>query len=215
MEKGLTVRFKHEYNTWRMMIKRCYDVTHNGFEWYGLEFIKVHRSWRYSFEQFLKDMGPRPKGDYQLDRLDGDYGYCKWNCAWVTRRQNLLNRISTVWHRCPWTGQKMCEADLCKKYGVDTQLFRTRLKCGWTIQRAIWEPPQAGRRPIRILVDPFDGEELTVGKLAAKYGIHRETLHARLGKLGWSLKAALTNADGRQNKALRERNQRDREVVAA
>ena len=48
-----------------------------------------------SYDQFFKDMGPRPTG-LTLERLDTNKGYSPGNCAWVTMRNNLNNRRNTA-----------------------------------------------------------------------------------------------------------------------
>jgi len=43
------------------------------------------------FWNFLEDMGERPK-DGSLDRSNNMLGYSKENCAWVTKKEQALNR---------------------------------------------------------------------------------------------------------------------------
>lgn len=91
-------KWSPEYFSWMGMRQRCLNPNTKGYENYGGRGITVCAHWRDSFEQFLADMGPRPKGK-TLDRRDNDKGYwcplcCQpiGNCHWATWREQLLNR---------------------------------------------------------------------------------------------------------------------------
>src|SRR5438270_781676 len=49
------------YMTWECMWQRCTNSNHNAYKHYGGRGIKICKRWR-KFENFLKDMGERPKG---------------------------------------------------------------------------------------------------------------------------------------------------------
>jgi len=80
------------YNTWWNMIGRCYLPFAPGFENYGGRGIIVSDEW-HNFKNFIHDMGNRPKNK-TLDRLDNDGNYCKDNCVWSNRSDQMLNRRS-------------------------------------------------------------------------------------------------------------------------
>ena len=95
-EKLSLRRWKHgmsqslTYVSWYGMIKRCEDPHHRSYPNYGGRGIKVCERW-HSFENFLADMGERPKGT-TLDRIDNNGNYCPGNCKWSTFLEQQRNK---------------------------------------------------------------------------------------------------------------------------
>lgn len=89
--------FKHglkntpEYTSYRGMLNRCYQKKHRSYYRYGGRGIGVCPQWRHDFLQFLKDMGPRPKG-LSLDRINNEGNYEPNNCRWATAVEQARNR---------------------------------------------------------------------------------------------------------------------------
>lgn len=79
------------YNSWRSMIQRCQNDLHISFEYYKKRGIKVCDRWLDSFQNFLDDMGERPKG-MTLDRINNDGNYEPGNCKWSTPKEQANNR---------------------------------------------------------------------------------------------------------------------------
>jgi hypothetical protein len=79
--------------------------------------------WRDSFDAFLADMGERPVGT-TLERKDSRKNYEPGNCAWVTPRQQNLNKRSTVWVELD--GENMPLALAAERLGLTYGVARER-----------------------------------------------------------------------------------------
>jgi hypothetical protein len=78
------------YWVWADMNQRCRNPNHRQYANYGGRGIYVCDDWK-SFENFKKDMWPRPQ-NHHIDRINNDDGYKKDNCRWATSQENNLNK---------------------------------------------------------------------------------------------------------------------------
>ena len=101
-------RYRPEYSVWCNIKARCYNKECEKFPNYGGRDIKVCDRWLNSFENFLEDMGERPKGvGYSIERRDVNGDYYPDNCLWInsnsvqcfnqTRTGVIWIKASSIW----------------------------------------------------------------------------------------------------------------------
>jgi hypothetical protein len=79
------------YNTWNAMKSRCYNSNNPRYQDYGGRGIEICDRWRYSFENFINDMGIKPIG-HSIDRIDVNGSYEPSNCKWATGKEQNSNK---------------------------------------------------------------------------------------------------------------------------
>ena len=81
------------HDSWRSMKSRCNNPQVINYSYYGGKGITYDPRWE-QFEEFLKDMGERPKG-MTLDRFpDPNGNYFKENCRWASKSSQTRNSKS-------------------------------------------------------------------------------------------------------------------------
>lgn len=128
-----------EYRSWKHMRDRCRAPTNKDYRLYGARGIAVCERWG-DFENFYADMGPRPKG-LTLERLNNDHDYSPTNCRWMPPSVQNRNKRNNVWVEL--RGERMVFEDACRHIGANPRTIRSRLKSGWSMERALETPVAA------------------------------------------------------------------------
>ena len=81
-----------EYSAWTALKQRCLNTKDKAYPAYGGRGITVSEDWVNSFENFYRDMGPKPNASLSLDRIDNDKGYSAENCRWADKATQTKNR---------------------------------------------------------------------------------------------------------------------------
>lgn len=125
-----------EWKAWTGMRVRCARVKGNRYHRYGGRGISVCKRWL-NFQNFLSDMGQRPTG-CSLDRINNDGNYEPSNCRWATRSEQARNRRNNR-HVIAFGKSKLL-VEWSEEYGIGLQKLWSRLKKGWTPERALTQP---------------------------------------------------------------------------
>jgi hypothetical protein len=126
------------YEIWAGMIARCHRVNDSEhYARYGARGITVCDRWRYSFENFLADMGVRPDG-LSIERVDNDKGYSPENCVWATKVEQQRNRRSCRDISVNGVTKKVHK--WAEETGMTSKQIGDRLRAGWTPEDAVGVP---------------------------------------------------------------------------
>jgi hypothetical protein len=124
-----------EYRAWSHAKGRCYNPADEKYPQYGGRGIQMSEAWRASFDQFYRDMGPRPPGT-TLDRRDVNGHYEPGNCRWATAFEQMNNTQRCV--HVNWGGARMTLKQAATAAGVPYKSLHRRMKYyGQTLEAAV------------------------------------------------------------------------------
>jgi hypothetical protein len=131
------------YTSWCCLKARCDRPTNPGYENYGGRGITYCERWQV-FENFLADMGERPKG-MTLDRIDTNGNYEPDNCRWATTHEQACNRRYLGRKDgliLEYNGESMHLLEAARRFGINRQTIKNRLNRGWSVERALTTRPR-------------------------------------------------------------------------
>ncbi len=72
------------------MRNRCHNPNQENYRFYGARGISVCEEWMSGITAFLHDMESSwPGHGYEIDRIDVNGDYCKKNCRWIKKSENI------------------------------------------------------------------------------------------------------------------------------
>lgn len=125
------------YLIWYEVKRRCRNKNTIGYKRYGGRGITYDPKWE-TFEGFAEDMREGYADNLSIDRIDNNKGYSKENCKWSTKKEQAMNRNTTVIFK----GECMEDASkrLTNGNGRTSSLVSCRIKRGWSIEDAFTKP---------------------------------------------------------------------------
>ena len=124
-------RYTGIYGSWYAMKQRCGNPNHKAYKNYGGRGITYDPKWE-KFENFKKDMEEGHKRGITLDRIDNNGNYCKENCRWATRKQQMNNTRNTV--ILEYKGQKKTLREWADEMDIPEGTFRSRYYRGMSLE---------------------------------------------------------------------------------
>lgn len=137
--KGITHGMSNTptYTSYHAMVKRCNNPNDPAYPNYGGRGVTVCDRWLERFENFLEDMGNRPK-DTSIDRINNEKGYSKENCRWSNRTEQQNNTRSN--RKISYKGRDYSVKEVSEKTGIGISSIRSRIQLGWTDEEIITIP---------------------------------------------------------------------------
>lgn len=89
------LRYTPEFYVWSSMKDRCRNPNCRKFKFYGARGVCVTPEWE-KFENFYRDMGPRPSSAHSIERMDSNGNYEPSNVYWATKDQQNRTQRSTL-----------------------------------------------------------------------------------------------------------------------
>lgn len=134
-------RRKHGWNKtreqkiWNAMKQRCYNTKNKRYKHYGGRGIIVCNRWLKSLDNFIKDMGRRPKGRLTIERINNNGNYTPQNCRWATYSEQSRNNSRT--RNVTYQGTTMCITDWASELQMPRDTLNWHINKGRTIGQVI------------------------------------------------------------------------------
>lgn len=97
--------------------------------------MTVCNRWRWSFDNFLEDVGPCPSPKHTIERKRNELGYEPGNVRWATRDEQARNK--SVTRLLTFNGETLCMADWAARLGIRKSTLHYRLEMGWPLEKAL------------------------------------------------------------------------------
>lgn len=122
------------YYSWKKIHARCYNPKSSGYKNYGGRGISVCERWK-CFENFIADMGPRPRPGMSIERVDNNGDYCPSNCRWATITDQQRNKRTNLYYT--FRGRRMLLQDIASEIGMNkTTLYQRVVVRKWELGKA-------------------------------------------------------------------------------
>lgn len=117
---------------------RCFFKDNPAWQYYGGRGITVCNEWL-NFENFRNDMEDSYRPGLSLERIDVNGNYCKDNCIWIPRKDQMKNTTRTK--KYEYGGESMLLSDWAIKLGFKRSTLSQRLYTyKWSLEDTLTRP---------------------------------------------------------------------------
>jgi hypothetical protein len=127
-----------EYAAYQNMKNRCYNQNNHSYSDYGGRGVSICKEWLECFENFYLDMGDKPTQQHSIDRIDVNGNYCKENCRWATKKEQMNNIRTNL--QFTVDGKQYSVDEVIVKYNLNIDAVYNRKKLGWSEDRLLNTP---------------------------------------------------------------------------
>lgn len=140
------------YKIYIDMLRRVLNPNNSDYPRYGGRGITICDRWLQCFENFYHDMIDGYANNLTLDRIDNDGNYEPKNCRWVTKTQQNKNKGKFY---VEYQNKKYKIADYIEimHLNIKQEAFRSRLKAGWSVEKATATPVKKSYRWLKQVQD--------------------------------------------------------------
>lgn len=136
------------YSLWIHIKQRCYDKNIKDYKHYGARGIKMSDEWvnnPVAFCEWAKEHGYEES--LTIDRIDPNGDYTPNNCRFIDNTSQQRNKRNN--RRVSFMGETYCISEWAELLGINRITLRSRLDCGWTVEKALLEQVQEHRQGLR------------------------------------------------------------------
>lgn len=129
------------YTVYKDMIDRCYKKTNQSYEIYGAIGVRVCDEWVADIKKFYDwAIANGWRQGLQIDKdIKGDgLLYSPNTCCFVTGKQNCNKRKTSLF--ITYKGETKTAAEWADEIGIPQELFRSRRRLGWSIEKCLETP---------------------------------------------------------------------------
>lgn len=135
-ENGKTTRL---YRIYSSMKQRCYNPKRDNYKHYGGKGIKICDEWKKSFKAFYDwSMSNGYTNKMSIDRINVNGNYQPDNCRWISMFEQQSNKSTNT--LLTYNGKTQILQRWAEETGLKSYRICTRLKRGWSVERALSEP---------------------------------------------------------------------------
>lgn len=191
------------YNTWYLMMSRCYKKNNCSYKTHGERGISVCEEWKNpeTFINWCHSTIGHKKKEYTIDRIDVNGNYCPENCRWATSKEQQRNKRNTRFETI--NGETRPLSEWCEIYKIPPHIVRERInKLGWEIERALSQPigvSPCGQRGGKFI--EIDGKRNNISEWAKIYGVSSNAIYKRILS-GWDAEKAIKTPSNRKKSNL-------------
>ena len=135
------------YICWRGIKLRCNNPNNPSYKDYGGRGISMCNEWMNDFQAFNNWAISHGYADnLTIDRIDVNGNYEPSNCHWVTMKEQQNNRRNN--HLITHNGETHTMMQWSEITGIAFHTIKSRLKSGWSVERALTEPPHTKSKKV-------------------------------------------------------------------